>query len=161
MPGHVLKIIRIGVGKNSTLGHLYLNGLFLCYLLEDRMAEKKAAGLTCIPEGNYRLVLNTTSGMHRKYLRLFPDMHQGMLQIAGIPDFDLVFLHIGNTHGDTRGCPLMGHRWIRSGEDYQVYQSAHAYRKVHPVVMGALQSGVVEVQVINHQKAYGNQFFTN
>ncbi len=151
-----LKIIRISAGKNSTLSHLYLDGIFLCYLLEDRTAEKKLPGLTCIPGGKYRLVLNTTAGMHWKYLRLFPAIHKGMLQITGIPNFDLVFLHIGNTHSDTRGCPLTGHYWEQSGGDYNVCQSGFAYRQVYPLLVEALQSEEIEVQVINHAKFYGN-----
>lgn len=146
----------MSAGKNSTLSHLYLNNIFICYLLEDRMAEKKEAGFTCIPEGQYILGLNTTAGMNRKYRERFPRMHKGMLQITGITGFGLVFLHIGNTHNDTRGCPLTGHYWEQSGDDYKVCQSGFAYQQLYAQLLALVQKEVIKVRVTNYTKIYGN-----
>ena len=35
------KIIRVAQGNNSTLSHLYLNDIFQCYLLEDKIRGVK------------------------------------------------------------------------------------------------------------------------
>ena len=35
------KIIRVAQGKESTLSQLYINGIFQCYLLEDKIREVK------------------------------------------------------------------------------------------------------------------------
>ena len=53
------KIIRVAQGKNSTLSHLYLNDIFQCYLLEDRIREVKIPKQTAIPTGVYKLNINT------------------------------------------------------------------------------------------------------
>jgi hypothetical protein len=53
------KIIRIAEGKNSTLSQLYINGIFQCYLLEDKIRAIKVMRETAIPTGNFKLKLNT------------------------------------------------------------------------------------------------------
>ena len=35
------KIIRVAQGKESTLSHLYIDGIFQCFLLEDKIREVK------------------------------------------------------------------------------------------------------------------------
>lgn len=53
------KIIRVAQGKESTLSQLYINGIFQCYLLEDKIREVKIASQTAIPKGAFSLKLNT------------------------------------------------------------------------------------------------------
>ncbi|RKD12498.1 hypothetical protein BCY91_12705 [Pelobium manganitolerans] len=154
-----LKVVRIAKGANSTLSHLYANGVFLNYLLEDKLSTTKTAGLTCIPEGEYTLMRNTTAGMNTRYRERFPKMHRGMLQICGIPDFDLVFLHIGNTHLDTHGCPLTGTYWQKRGDDFEVCQSEAAYRYVYPLLDKLLEAGEIKLKVENKTAAPWNSLF--
>lgn len=144
-----ISIIRVKSGKNSTLSHLYLNGIFLCYLLEDRISKTKEAGLTCIPEGNYGLKLNTTAGMNKTYKVRFPNFHKGMIQITGIMGFDLVFIHIGNYHSQTKGCPLTGHYWQKVNGDYEVLQSGFVYQLVYQQLLKAMEEGITSFTVIN------------
>jgi len=143
------RIVRVAQGKNSTLSHLYLNGLFCCYLLEDSIRKEKIQGLTCIPEGEYRLRLNSWAGMNGKYSTRFPALHKGMVEITGIPGFDLVFIHIGNYHTQTAGCPLTGSYWQRLDGDYQVMESTAAYRFVYPTLVEEIGKGNDKVGVIN------------
>ena len=49
------KIIRVAQGKNSTLSHLYIDGIFQCFLLEDKIREKKIIKQTAMPEGIFKL----------------------------------------------------------------------------------------------------------
>ncbi|WP_188753508.1 DUF5675 family protein [Parapedobacter defluvii] len=58
-----IKIIRMAQGKHSTLSHLYVAGIFCCYLLEDSIRTEKIFGKTCIPEGEYGLRLNLWAGI--------------------------------------------------------------------------------------------------
>ncbi|SFC19055.1 hypothetical protein SAMN05421747_1066 [Parapedobacter composti] len=137
----MISIIRVAQGKNSTLSHLYIGGLFACYLLEDSIREEKIPGATCIPEGEYRLRLNPWAGMNARYSVRYPKVHRGMVEITGIPDFSLVFIHIGNYHTDTRGCPLTGAYWRLVDGDYQVLHSAAAYKFVYPQLVEAIERG--------------------
>ena len=51
------KIIRVAQGKNSTLSHLYIDGIFQCFLLEDKIRAVKIMKQTAIPEGIFKLRL--------------------------------------------------------------------------------------------------------
>ena len=143
------KIVRVAEGKKSTLSHLYINDIFCCFLLEDKLREVKIPGETAIPEGTYQLKLNNNAGMNRSYRQRFANMHQGMVEIDGIPNFDLVFIHIGNYLTDTSGCPLTGHYWTMANGDYMVNQSALAYKLVYPKLLSQIRAGNTELQVVN------------
>ncbi len=135
------KIIRVAEGKHSTLSHLYIGDLFCCYLLEDRVREEKVAGMTCIPPGEYGLSINHWAGMNARYAKRFPHLHEGMVEIIEIPNYQLVFFHIGNYHTETAGCPLTGSYWQRLGGDYQVMGSEAAYRYVYPLLVQQVKRG--------------------
>lgn len=150
-----LRIVRVAEGKNSTLSHLYLGNRFLCYLLEDRVREVKIAGQTAIPVGSYKLVLNTTGKMNTRYSRAFPKMHKGMVEIVGLPNFDFVYIHIGNYHTETAGCPLVGTFWQRTEEDYVVKRSRECYLWLYPKLVALIESGVCEVVIENGLEPLG------
>ena len=135
------KIIRVAQGKHSTLSHLYVNRLFGCYLLEDTIRAEKIPGETCIPTGIFKLKMNKDAGMNERYFKAYPKMHQGMIEISGLPNFSLVFIHIGNYHTDTAGCPLTGHYWMHNGDDFSVMQSAFAYGYIYPKLVRQIESG--------------------
>jgi hypothetical protein len=78
-----IKLLRVDQSEQATLGHLYINGVFACYTLEDALRKDKIAGQSAIPVGSYNLRLNTWGGKNEKYTERFPEMHQGMLEIAG------------------------------------------------------------------------------
>lgn len=141
------RIVRVAQGTNTTLSHLYINGLFCCYLLEDRLRDEKVPGSTAIPAGRYRLRLNAWAGMNVHYQGRYPRLHRGMVEITGIPDFSLVFIHIGNYHTDTRGCPLTGSYWQLIDGDYRVIHSAVAYKQVYPMLVAQIDAGNVELVV--------------
>lgn len=135
------KIVRVAEGKNSTLSHLYIGGLFCCYLLEDRVRDHKIPGKTAIPPGEYGLCLNPWGGMNVRYAKWYPEMHEGMVEIIEIPNFQLVYFHRGNTHNDTKGCPLTGLYWEFVDGDYRVELSAKAYQRVYPMLVEQIENG--------------------
>ena len=137
----MIKLVRTALGQHTTLGHLYVNNIFCCYTLEDLPREEKIPGSTCIPEGEYTLGLNTVAGMNAKYGGRYPGMHKGMIEIRGIPNFSLVFIHMGNYHTDTAGCPLTGSYYQFVKGDYQVLRSEDAYRRVYPRLLKAIETG--------------------
>lgn len=141
------RIVRVAEGKNTTLSHLYIGGLFCCYLLEDRLRPVKVAGSTAIPAGRYGLRLNTWAGMNVLYRGRYPKLHRGMVEITGIPGFSGVFIHIGNYHTDTRGCPLTGSYWQLIDGDYRVVHSAAAYKRAYARLVEAIDAGNAGVAV--------------
>lgn len=84
-----------------TVGRLYVDGVFLCDTLEDRVRdlsrEKKIAGKTAIPAGCYEVIVNISPKFKRKLPRLL-----------NVPGFEGILIHRGNTPEDTAGCILVG-----------------------------------------------------
>jgi len=126
------KIIRVAQGKNSTLSHLYINGIFQCYLLEDKIRETKIASETAIPKGIFSLKLNTKGAKNNDYKKAFGNLHEGMIEITGLPNYSFVYIHVGNTIKDTAGCPLCGFGFQFLDGNYQVAQSIAAYKMIYP-----------------------------
>ena len=135
----MIRIVRVAQGKKSTLSHLYIDDLFACYLLEDTIREEKIAGETCIPEGEYRLAFNHSAEMNGRYRKWYPEMHRGMIEIIEIPSYSRVFIHRGNDHTDTAGCPLTGLCWQYDNGEYTVIHSAAAYRRVYPALVEEIE----------------------
>lgn len=146
---NLVKIIRMAQGTNTTLSHLFIHGIFKCYILEDSIKEKKVHGSTCIPPGTYPLKLNLGAGMNKNYKKRYPAVHEGMIEISDIKDFTLVFIHIGNTHLNTKGCPLTGKDWEFTSGDYRVVRSALAYEAVYPEILNIIKEGPASIEVIN------------
>ena len=98
-----LILTRIARKAEYTIGRLEdENGKKLCDTLEPIWrnydgGELKIPKKSAIPEGTYRVV-TTYSLRFRKYLPL----------LVGVPGFEGVRFHAGNTSRDTEGCILVG-----------------------------------------------------
>ena len=144
------KIIRVAEGKNSTLSHLYINGIFQCFLLEDKIRAVKIMKQTAIPEGIFRLRLNTWGGMNKTYYPKYGPIHKGMIEIADLPTFSAVYIHVGNTIVETAGCPLVGLSYIKKDGEYQVLQSADAYRQVYRKLYEVVTGKDNQIEISNN-----------
>lgn len=144
------KIIRVAQGRQSTLSHLYINGIFQCYLLEDKIRPEKIASQTAIPNGIFSLKLNTTGAKNVNYQKAFGKTHQGMIEIAGLPNFSSVYIHTGNTISDTAGCPLCGFGFQIVDGDYQVSQSILAYKMIYPKLVNLAKESSNKIIIENN-----------
>jgi len=133
----ILTLSRFPSLADSTLGGVVVDGRFVCFTLEDESREVKLAGETRIPAGTYRLALRTVGRMHEKYASKFVD-HRGMLVLLGVPNFEYVLIHIGNTDRDSAGCILVGDSAMAHGE---LGLSTQAYRRLYAQVSTAILAG--------------------
>lgn len=96
-----LKLERLYLKSDYTIGVLYVDGRYFCNTLEDRVRdltkEVKVPGLTAIPAGVYKVVVNISPRFRRKLPRLL-----------NVPGFDGILIHRGNMAEDTAGCILVG-----------------------------------------------------
>ena len=99
-----LILTRIARKAEYTIGRLEdENGMKVCDTLEPTWRDYKGGELkiprkSAIPEGTYRVVI-TKSQRFGRYLPL----------LVGVPGFEGVRIHSGNTSRDTEGCILVGH----------------------------------------------------
>ena len=59
-----------------------------------------------------------------------------IMQIINVPGFEGILIHIGNSEKDTSGCLLVGLDMIET--EGKVGRSADAYKKIYPIISGAL-----------------------
>jgi hypothetical protein len=110
-----LLLKRIHKTDVSTIGELYVDGIFQCYTLEDIERDVKIKSETAIAKGKYKVMI-TLSNRFKKYMPL----------LLNVPNFEGVRIHSGNTNHDTEGCILVGQ--TRS-KDF-IGQSRKAYDKL-------------------------------
>ena len=92
-----ITVKRIHRTDISTIGELYIDGVFECYTLEDIEREVKIKSETAIPNGTYKVIINQSN----RFKRLLP-------LLLNVPNFEGVRIHSGNTNHDTEGCILVG-----------------------------------------------------
>lgn len=142
----LVTIRRERSSSQCTIGELTVNEITCC-TLELPYHPVKVKGDTRIPAGQYLLKLRTEGHMHQLYTERFgAAFHKGMLWLQDVPDFEDVYIHIGNYPKDTLGCVLVG---LTAGEAY-VASSQKAYEIIYPIIASAIEDGVeVLVDVID------------
>lgn len=115
-----------------TIGHLLIDGKDTSFFtLEDKDREQhgapvdlwKVPGETAIPRGIYKIEV-----------RHSPRFAKDMPYLMGVPGFDAVMMHPGNTSSDTEGCILVGEQW--SGKNF-IGDSREAFERVRQAVLAA------------------------
>jgi hypothetical protein len=149
-----LTLERFSSGPESTLGLLFIDGGFSCFVCEDEPREVKVPGETRIPVGEYRIAVRTHGGFHARYSQRFPDFHKGMLDLLDVPDFTDILIHVGNSHQDTAGCLLVG----AGAQSYpegggHVQGSVKGYTAFYKAVIDAVLTGQVTIEIVERDRA--------
>lgn len=128
-----LKLVREILTDESTIGSLYVNGVFECYTLEDRVRPVKVKGFTAIFPGHHEVVI-TFSERFRKPLPL----------LLNVPLFDGVRIHPGNTAKDTEGCVLVG----TGKQANMITGSQLAFQKLFAKLLDAAQKEKIFIEIV-------------
>lgn len=92
-----LKLHRKIFTDDSTIGELFIDDVFFCYTLEDKVRPVKIKNITAIPNGTYDVIINF-SNRFQKYMPL----------LLNVPNYEGIRIHSGNKSADTEGCILVG-----------------------------------------------------
>lgn len=135
-----IKALRYNSTEDFTDSITLIDGVAQCFGIEDEQRDVKVWGETCIDDGIYEIGFRKVGGFHKRYLKKFPEMHIGMLEIKNVPNFKYVLIHIGNDDDDTDACYLVG---MSQNMDKQGFlgESTKAYKKIYPKIADALQRG--------------------
>lgn len=125
-----LKIERVYLRSDYTIGRLYIDRKYFCDTLEDQVRnmteEKKVSGKTAIPAGTYEVIVNISPKFRRKLPRLL-----------NVPGFNGILIHRGNTAEDTSGCILVG----ENKEKGKVINSTQYEQRLTEVLENAQERG--------------------
>jgi len=109
----VLSLKRIARRPTYTIGKLFIDGEFFSDTLEDKdrdynldgditdPGEGKVMNETCIPAGEYEVILNWSN----RFQRIMP-------LLVNVPGFEGIRIHNGTTDKNTSGCLLVGNNSI-------------------------------------------------
>lgn len=130
----------------STLGQLSAFGRTV-WTLEDTKREHKVWGETRIPAGEFVLELRTQGGWHERMAARYP-WHRGMIWLRHVPQFELIYIHPGNTPNDTLGCILVG---LTQNEDW-IGSSRAAYQRIYEPIAKAIQDGGCKILILDEEE---------
>jgi hypothetical protein len=143
-----LTVKRFADNGDTTLGILYVDGIFQCFTVEDEERATKVKGETRVPDGVYKVALRKEGGFHNKYTKKYGAMHKGMLCIFNQPgwkiekdgmSFQYILIHTGNTDEHTMGCLLLND--AVSGSTFTGSSSVNAYKKLYPIIASEIERG--------------------
>ena len=149
-----IRVTRFDHDKESTKSLVAINRTgdgvegaeFFCYGLEDQRQEKKVAGETRIPDGEYRIgwqELDTPLTL--KYRKRFPQWFKYHIHVKDVPDFTGIYIHIGNDDDDTTGCLLLGYDSygdeFSRGIEGKIGKSTKAYQDFYWLIRKWLNEG--------------------
>ncbi len=146
----LLRIERYKIKKDSLCGELFIDGHLSCLTLEHLPRPEKIPGITGIPAGRYRTLPRREGQMYHEYCVRFDEDHP-MIWLQDVPNFEYIYIHIGNALADTAGCILVGcASGISFDGNINLISSTAAYRSLHKIISFAWQNGEeVWLEVVN------------
>lgn len=121
--------------SESTIGELFIDGQYQCFILEDitrPATEAKVYGKTAIPYGRYEVIISYSN----RFKKLTP-------RLLNVPQFEGILIHPGNTSANTDGCLLPGET---KAKDF-VGNSKIAYDKLFKRLQAAVKKGKVFITI--------------
>lgn len=144
-----LQLKRIYTCKDYTIGHLYIDNVYICDTCEDtdrgldssmplaKLKQLKVANVTAIPTGTYNILMNVVSPKYSKR-QYYMDICKGMVpRLANVPAYEGVLIHVGNTADDSSGCILVGYNQVKG----KVINSKIAFEKLYSILKAAYDNG--------------------
>ena len=123
---------RIFSNTKYTIGKLYVDGVYICDTLEE-----KVIGETAIPVGTYKIDMSTVSPRFVKYA-YYAKLCGGKLpRLVDVPGFEGILIHTGNTAANSSGCLLTGYNKVKG----QVLESKKAFEKLYAILDEANKRG--------------------
>lgn len=116
-----VRVRRIALKDTYTIGKMYIDGKYVCDVLEDKVrdinkngvfdnGETKIANRTAIPYGTYEITMDVKSTKFSDFEQYpWAKEYDGYLpRLTNVPLFVGVLLHVGNSDVDSSGCLLVG-----------------------------------------------------
>lgn len=142
----LLTLHRHYLGKEYTIGKLFIDGVPFCDTLEDIVRDKnkdgdlndlgegKIYGETAIPYGVYTVIVNESP----KFKKMLP-------RILNVKHFDGILIHGGVNKNHTLGCILVGENKIKG----QLINGIAWSDKLTSILLNAQNKGdVIKIEII-------------
>lgn len=144
-----LLVDRAWKKETYTISRLFVDGKRFYEIIEDRdrglkksdtisyIMSKKIHSETAIPSGEYKVRMDVVSPKYQA-VKWYNDLCKGrMPRLEGVPGFDGILIHPGNTALDSSGCLLPG----RNTKVGQVTQSRETFAALYKQMKAAFDRG--------------------
>lgn len=134
-----LRLKRIALRSEYTIGKLYVDGEYVCDTIEDTVrdldkdgkfanGEVKIPGKTAIPYGRYEITMKVKSPKYSNFSKYsWAKKYDGYLpRLLNVPHFDGVLIHVGNSALDSEACVLVGENKVVG----KVINSVNTFRRL-------------------------------
>ena len=134
-----LRLERIALRSEYTIGKLYVNGKYACDTIEDTVrdldkdgkfanGEVKIPGKTAIPYGRYEITMKVKSPKYSNFSKYsWAKKYDGYLpRLLNVSQFDGVLMHVGNSALDSEGCIIVGENKVVG----KVINSVNTFRRL-------------------------------
>lgn len=134
-----LRLERIALRSEYTIGKLYVDGEYVCDTIEDTVrdldkdgkfanGEVKIPGKTAIPYGRYEITMKVKSPKYSNFSKYsWAKKYDGYLpRLLNVPHFDGVLIHVGNSALDSEGCIIVGENKVVG----KVINSVNTFRRL-------------------------------
>jgi hypothetical protein len=123
----------------STIGELFIEGKFECFVLEDRDrkletagAKAKVYGETAISKGSYSIIISWSN----RFKQLMP-------LLLNVPYFEGIRIHKGNVPEHSHGCLLVGNTKAKDS----IGGSAIAYDRLFKKLSAAAKKEKIVIEI--------------
>lgn len=143
-----IKLKRIFNCKSYCIGHLYVDGLYVCDTIEDtdrglyqemtkeEILKIKVPSKTAIPIGRYCVTINVVSPKFSQKA-YYANFCKGRIpRLLNVPGFEGILIHRGTTERSSAGCLIVGYNTIKG----QVTNSQQAFEKLYKLFRNAKEN---------------------
>lgn len=115
-----LRRIKMKPGKQYQIGHLYVDGIYMCDTIEDidrgltadmplqLIMKIKVKKQTAIPRGKYRVLMNRVSPKFSAKPYYWQFCRGKVPYLVNVPGFEGILIHMGATQNSSAGCIIVG-----------------------------------------------------
>ena len=148
-----VELIRIFNCKTYAIGHVYVDGKYVCDAIEDtdrgltqvmpdlEIKKRKVYAQTAIPTGMYKVTLNVVSPKFNKK-PYYKNFCQGKVpRVLNVPGYDGILIHMGSTEKSSAGCLIVGYNTIKG----KVTNSQQAFEKLYKILASAKDAITIEI----------------
>ena len=148
-----LKRIPMKAGKKYQIGHLYVNGVYICDTIEDvdrgltqdmpldEIKKIKVKSETAIPRGKYRVRIDIQSPKFSAKAYYWSYCKGKLPRLMDVPGFEGILMHKGINQRSSAGCIIVGYNTVVG----QVTKSQEAFEKLYTLLKSAKDKIYIEI----------------
>lgn len=141
-----LKLVRCDKNENSTEGNLYVNDVWFCHTIEDKVRAKpgqwsyklKVYAKTAIPYGTYPVAATWSNRFKRILTGVF-----------NVPDFEGIRIHNGTSEQSSAGCIIVSYHNNDAHGENRLLNEKEAMNDLCTIVQTAQKTGKVTIEIVD------------